>query len=117
MLSLQCLEVTSETKYFPNPLLSQTIQAHQIHQPIIPAWAVVVQSVYFAILYAVRMLPKIIFLRNTCLGIGAALSLFVIFRYRIVFLTKVALPVYLLIALFVWLIFHLLFLSNDYEVQ
>lgn len=93
------------------------IQSHQIHQPMIPVWVVVVQSVCFAILYAVWMLPKTIFLRNTCLGIGAVLSLFVIFRYRKAFLTKVALPIYLLIVLFVWLIFHLLFLSNDYEAQ
>jgi hypothetical protein len=97
--------------------LSQIIQVNQNHQPTIPAWVVVVQSVCFAILYAVWMLPKTIFLRNTCLGIGAALSLFVIFRYRKAFLSKFALPAYLLIALFAWLIFHLLFLSNDYEAQ
>jgi hypothetical protein len=63
------------------------------------------------------MLPKTIFLRNTCLGIGAALSLFVIYYYRKAFLNKVALPIYLLIALFGWLIFHLVFLSNDYPAQ
>jgi hypothetical protein len=63
------------------------------------------------------MLPKVIFLRNTSLGIGAALSLLVIYRYRKLFLSKFALPVYLLIALFTWLIFHLLFLSNDYPAQ
>jgi len=78
---------------------------------------VVVQSICFAILYAVWMLPKTIFLRNTCLGIGAALSLLVIYRYRKLFLSKFALPVYLLITLFAWLVFHLLFLSNDYPAQ
>ena len=97
--------------------MSQTIQAYQNQQPTIPAWVVVVQSICFAILHAVWMLPKTIFLRNTCLGIGAALSLFVIFRYRRAFLSKYALPVYLLIALFAWLVFHLLFLSNDYPAQ
>lgn len=97
--------------------MSQTIESHQNHQPTIPAWVVVVQSICFAILYAVWMLPKTIFLRNTCLGIGAALSLFVIYRYRKSFLSKYALPTYLLIALFVWLVFHLLFLSNDYPAQ
>ena len=75
------------------------------------------QSICFAILYAVWMLPKTIFLRNTCLGIGAALSLFVIFRYRKSLLSQCALPVYLLIALFAWLVFHLLFLSHDYPAQ
>lgn len=97
--------------------MNQIIQTHQNQQPFIPAWVVVVQSICFAILYAVWMLPKTIFLRNTCLGIGAALSLFVVFRYRKAFLSKFALPAYLLIALFAWLVFHLLFLSNDYPAQ
>ncbi|MBT8541002.1 hypothetical protein G6722_06620 [Polynucleobacter paneuropaeus] len=97
--------------------MSQAIQIHQNHQPAIPGWVVLAQSACFAILYAVWMLPKTIFLRNTCLGIGAALSLFVIYRYRKYFLNKFALPAYLLIGLFLWLIFHLLFLSNDYPAQ
>ena len=97
--------------------MSQTIQAHLNQEPTIPAWVIIVQSICFAILYAVWMLPKTIFLRNTCLGIGAALSLFVIYRYRKSFLNKFALPAFLLIGLFVWLIFHLLFLSNDYPAQ
>jgi len=97
--------------------LSQAIKNHQNQPPAIPAWVVIVQSVCFAILYAVWMLPKTIFLRNTCLGVGAVLSVFVIYRYRKSFLNKVALPTYLLLALFAWLVFHLLFLSNDYPAQ
>jgi hypothetical protein len=83
----------------------------------VPYLVVFLQAVCFAILYAVWMLPKTIFLRNTCLGIGAALSLFVIFRYRKLFLSKWAPPIYLLLTLFGWLVFHLLFLSNDYPAQ
>ena len=97
--------------------MSQAIQTHLNQQPTIPAWLVLVQSICFAILYAVWMLPKTIFLRNICLGIGAALSLFVIYRYRKSFLRKFALPIYLFIALFAWLVFHLLFLSNEYPAQ
>ena len=85
--------------------------------PTIPSWLVVTQAVCFAILYAVWMLPKTTFLRNSCLGLGAFLSIFVVFRFRKAFLNKAAIPVYLLIALYVWLIFHLLFLSNDFEAQ
>lgn len=97
--------------------MSQTNKTYQNWHPAIPAWVVIVQSICFAILYAVWMLPKTIFLRNTCLGIGVALSLFVIYRYRKSFLSKYALPAYLLVTLFVWLAFHLLFLSNDFSAQ
>ena len=83
----------------------------------VPYFVVLLQALCFAILYAVWMLPKTIFLRNICLGIGAALSLFLIYRYRKSFLSKFALPVYLLLTLFAWLVFHLLFLSNDYQAQ
>ena len=74
----------------------------------VPYFVVLLQAVCFAILYAVWMLPKTIFLRNICLGIGAALSLFVISRYRKSLLSKFALPIYLLLTLCVNSIFVLL---------
>ena len=97
--------------------MNQAIQNHQNYPPIIPYWLVITQSACFAILYAVWMLPKTIFLRNSCLGIGATLSIFVICRYRKSFLSKAAMPAFLLLALYGWLLFHLLFLSNDYQSQ
>ncbi|ABP33536.1 hypothetical protein Pnuc_0315 [Polynucleobacter asymbioticus QLW-P1DMWA-1] len=56
-------------------------------------------------------------MRNTCLGIGALLSIYPICTSRHLFLQKRVLPIWLLIALFGWVIFHFLFLSQDPAAQ
>ena len=72
-----------------------------------------VQVFCFAILHAIWMLPGTIGLRNTCLGIGALLSLYPLYQSRHLFLQKRAIPIWLIATLFGWVTIHLLFLAQD----
>ncbi|WP_215352406.1 O-antigen ligase family protein [Polynucleobacter sp. MWH-P3-07-1] len=75
------------------------------------------QAILFAILFAIWALPKTIFMRNLCLGMGAFIGLYQIYACRTFLANKKITPLYLIIALFFWAIFHLLFLSNNFTLQ
>jgi hypothetical protein len=75
------------------------------------------QCFLFAILFGVWVLPETILIRHLCLFIGAAISLYTIFRNLSLFLSKHALPIWMIGALFIWVIFHLTFLASDFDAQ
>jgi len=85
--------------------------------PYIPDWVVWIQSLCFAVLYAIWALPETILIRNICLITGALLSLWVIYQYRNEFFHRHAISAWLILGLFTWSTFHLLFLSSDFDAQ
>ena len=76
-----------------------------------------VQTICFSVLYAIWVLPGTIVLRHLCLGLGALLSLYSIYKSRHLFLQKRVIPIWLIATLFGWITFHLLFLAQDPMVQ
>jgi hypothetical protein len=83
----------------------------------IPTWVIALQCVTFVVLYSVWILPEIAAWRNTSLGIGAALGLYVGYQYRDQLLSKQALPIWLIGLLFLWASFHLAFLAQNPVAQ
>ena len=82
-----------------------------------PHWVLVLQSFLFSILWGVWVLHNTAHIVNTCLILGAVLSLPTIYFYRRLLITRAALPIWLIGLLFIWVSFHLLFLSNNYLLQ
>lgn len=85
--------------------------------PEIKTWIIALQCITFVVLYAVWILPDIAAWRNTSLGLGAALGIYVCYRYRELFFVKRAAPIWLIGILFLWATFHLLFLSQNFALQ
>ena len=71
----------------------------------------------FAILYGLWLLPHTLFIRNTCLILGAFLSLPIIYSYRLFLLQKSAIPIGLIMLLLVWVTIHLFFIGENYDLQ
>ncbi len=88
-----------------------------LSMPVVPNWLVSIQCFLFITLYSVWILPKTLALRNSCLGLGALIGLYLIVKFRTQFLSYKALGLYFLVALFLWTTFHLFFLSVDFELQ
>ena len=87
----------------------------QIYSP--SSSIIFLQCFLFAILFGIWVLPETILIRHLCLFIGAAISLYTIFRNLNLFLGKHALPIWMIGALFIWVIFHLIFLASDFDAQ
>lgn len=83
----------------------------------IPIWIIAMQCITFVVLYSVWILPEIAAWRNTSLGIGAALGLYVGYQYLDQLLSKQALPIWLIGLLFLWACFHLAFLAQNPTAQ
>lgn len=75
------------------------------------------QCCCFAILFPIWNIPHTNFLTDTCLIIGALLSIYLLNINRGFFRSREALPLWLTLLLFTWVLFHLLFLFNNYELQ
>ena len=74
--------------------------------------------ILFIVLFGVWLQPETVAIRNTCLVLGALLSLPIIYLNRQVFLQKKILPVFLIILLLLlWVTFHLFFLGTDFQTQ
>jgi hypothetical protein len=85
--------------------------------PSLKIWVIFLQCLTFVLLYAVWILPEIAAWRNTSLGLGATLGLYVSYCYRSQLFNKNALPIWFIGALFVWATFHLIFLSQNFTLQ
>ena len=83
----------------------------------IPHNLVLVLCILFAILYGVWILPHTVFIRHTCMVLGAILSLWVIYPNRHIFFQKRAIPIWLIALLFVWVTIHLFFIGRDFDAQ
>lgn len=78
---------------------------------------VLILCILFAILYGVWMLPHTVFIRHTCMVLGAILSLWVIYPNRQIFFQKRAIPIWLIALLFFWVTLHLFFIGRDFNAQ
>ena len=76
-----------------------------------------IQAVLFAVLYAIWILPDTILIRNTCLILGALISIYEIAAFRSQLKSYKVIPLLLIAGLFFWMTFHLFFLSNDFVLQ
>lgn len=85
--------------------------------PEIKTWIIALQCVTFVVLYTVWILPDIAAWRNTSLGFGAALGIYVCYQYRDLFFVKRAASIWIIGILFLWATFHLLFLSQNFALQ
>lgn len=83
----------------------------------IPNFIVLAMCWIFVILFGVWLQPHTVFIRHSCLIIGAVIGLYVILlRYRCL-LQSNALPLLLLILLLGWVSLHLFFLGQNFELQ
>ena len=83
----------------------------------IPAWIIWTQCICFAVLYALWNYPLTNFVSDTCMVIGALLSIYILYLNRSFFKTQHAIPFWLLMALLVWIVLHLLFFANNFPLQ
>jgi hypothetical protein len=83
----------------------------------IPAWIIWTQCICFAVLYAIWNYPLTNFVSDTCMVIGALLSIYILYLNRSFFKTQQAIPFWLLMTLLAWIILHLLFFSNNFSLQ
>jgi hypothetical protein len=74
-------------------------------------------SILFAILYGIWLLPHTVFIRNFCLVVGAAISLYIIWPRRALLVERNALPIWLIFLLLLWVSAHLLFIGADFQNQ
>ena len=95
----------------------QRIPSNQGVGKVIPAWIIWTQCSCFAVLYAIWNYPHTNFVSDTCMIIGASLSIYILYLNRSFFKTQQAIPFWLLVALLVWIILHLLFFSNNFSLQ
>ena len=83
----------------------------------IPHWLVLTLCWMFAILYGVWMLPETVFIRHTCLVIGAFFGTYVICTNKRLLLAKEAAPIWLIAILIAWVTIHLFYIGRDFQGQ
>ena len=76
-----------------------------------------VLCVLFALLWGVWLLPHTVFIRHTSIGLGAFLSLFVIYPRRQVLWQRYAFPLGLIFLLLVWVSLHVFLIDQDFSRQ
>jgi len=90
---------------------------HSQSQKVIPHWLAMTLCILFAILYGVWLLPNTIFIRNTCLIAGAALSLWVIYQNSGIFYQRRTWPILGIGGLLMWVSIHLFFIGLEFDAQ
>jgi hypothetical protein len=106
-MNLAVSEQTNQQENFANLGVVKTIAP----------WIIWTQCTCFAVLYAIWNYPHTNFVSDTCMVIGASLSIYILYLKRSFFKTQQAIPFWLLVALLVWIVLHLLLFANNFPLQ
>lgn len=86
----------------------------------LPAFIVTALCWLFAILFGVWALPHTVFIRHSCMILGAILGLYVIaylWKNDLLKIQVNAIPIFLILALFIWVFIHLLWIGKEPQIQ
>jgi hypothetical protein len=78
---------------------------------------VLVQVCLFSLLNAIWGLGNTILLRNLSLGLGAVISIFIVYQARKILITKKSYPILLICLLLLWMLIHLEYFSINHLIQ